>query len=156
MRTSGKIPLASAIHAIAEGHRDSLAQQLMIAPLTAEALFGEIPEGGCHVEMVMNGDLSSCTKTLDVRIPDGEKGLRVTYAPVDYTASVKYRDGKSEIGVDAILSAMDYVGSKETQLETICALGIRPQGMQAEIEMLGLVKRCLIALREHAENSPAK
>lgn len=154
----------TAIHAVATSHRNVLAEQLAKAPNTATALFGPIPDGGCDVEMIMNGDISTGTQTLDVRIPDGDKGLRVTYATVDYTASVAYTgngpEGQSRIGVDAILAALEYIASKEAGLEAMKQLGvlsgIKGVNVQNELDLTQLVKRCLIALREQAENSPAR
>jgi len=154
-----------AIHAVAMSHRNVLAQQLEANPHTAAALFGEIPEGGCSVEMVLNGDTATGTQTLDVRIPDGDKGLRVTYSTVDYTACVNYTgngpEGKSVIGADAILAALEYISSKETGLEAMATLGVLKAipgvDVQDELARTQLVKRCLTALREITEkNSSAE
>lgn len=150
---------AAVVHSIAMTHRDTLARQLSASPEAAGVLFGReevsAPDG-CNVEMVLNGDIATGSQTLDVRLPDGAKGIRVTYSLSRYDGSVSYTgngpEGQSKIGSDAITSALDYIGSKENQLESISGLGIGgADAIHREIEMTHLVKRCLIALREIAE-----
>lgn len=155
----------NAVHAVATASRNHIAKAIAEAPRTAKALFGDDlvddENGGCNVEFVLNGDVTTGTQTLDVRVPDGQRGLRVTYAVADYAAgSVSYTgngpDGQSTIGIDAIDAALDHISTKVNGIEAIMTVAGPKRGnvdFQHELEMAQLIKRCLTALRENAEQN---
>ena len=154
----------NAVHAVATASRNHIAKAISTSPRTAKALFGADIEGdadGCNVEFVLDGDLSTGTQTLNVRVPDGQHGMRVVYSVADFTSgSVSYTgngpDGQSTIGVDAIDSALDHISSKVNGLEVIHGVVGDKRGdvdFVHELEMARLIKRCLVALREIAEKN---
>lgn len=156
-----KITSDAALHAIATSHRNILSRQLAESPVTAAALFGEIPADGCDLLMDIKRDSQTRVQTLTARTPDGDKELRITYAHEDLNASVAYTgngpEGQSHIGVDAIDTALDYICSKANGLEVLTGMGIEfgHGAMRTELELTQLVKRCLVALREHAVKDSA-
>lgn len=147
-----------AVKTLAIAHRLHVAESLSRNPRLAWALLRETPEGGCPITLQLNEDSATGNYTLEVRSDDAQYGMRVTYANVDFHASVAYTgngpEGQSRIGIDAIVSALDFVNSKETGLGVMLEHGtLRGRGVNVEneLEMTRLVKRCLVALREIAE-----
>lgn len=147
-----------AVCAIARQHAQVLEQALPASRIITPVLLGEIPEDGytAAVEWAVQDD--GVTHVLTARVPDAERYLKVTYELVDLTRKVNYTgngpEGQSVIGLDAIEAALEHMSSVRTKMEAtrdaVSAI-LPPTAFDHELHMIGLIQRCLTALREHTK-----
>lgn len=146
-----------AVCAIARQHAQVLEQALPASRVITPVLLGETPPDGhtAAIEWAVQDD--GVTHVLTARVPDADRYLKVTYELVDLTRTVNYTgngpDGQSVIGLDAVEAAIQHMDSVINKIESL--KDVLPEPVRSmttsELEPAQLIKRCLVALREHTK-----
>jgi hypothetical protein len=146
---------AQAVCAIAQQHAQVLEQALPASRIITPVLLGLTEDQSCTAAIEWAAQDDGVTHVLTARVPDADRYLKVTYELVDLTRQVNYTgngpEGQSVIGLDAVEAAiahMDSVINKIESLKNVLPEPIRAMS-QSELEPAQLIKRCLVALREH-------